>query len=345
MRFGEPQLLWAVWILPLFLSLFLWWTLRRKQQIARRFISERLWTQLTAGISKGRIRLKSSLLILSLALLCLALARPQWGYTEEEVTHQGLDILVAIDTSRSMLAQDIKPDRLTRAKLAALDLMKAAETDRMGLIAFAGTAFLQCPLTFDEEVFKQSVELLNTDILPHGGTALTEAIRVALDAIRSESQNHKILILFTDGEHHEEDMTDILAEAESEGLRVFTIGVGTPGGELLKQKDEDGNEVYIKDAAGNVVQSRLNEALLLQVATETQGAYLPLRDSRTMQQLYELSLEPLPKSDIAAKMMRQYHERFQWPLAFAIVFLVLEALISERRRPKARSQRSHQESV
>src|SRR6185295_8691540 len=156
-----------------------------------------------------------------------ALARPQWGFTWEEAKQRGLDIIVAIDTSRSMLATDIAPNRITRAKLAALELMQKAKNDRLGLVAFAGSAFLQCPLTLDEEAFRQSVNALDIDVIPQGGTAISEAITVSLEAYKDSEDNHKIMILITDGEDHEEGVLEAAEEAAKAGMHVFTIGVGT----------------------------------------------------------------------------------------------------------------------
>src|ERR1051325_5414353 len=148
------------------------------------------------------------LLVISVGLLILTLAQPQWGFAWEEARQRGLDIIVAVDTSRSMLAEDIAPNRLARAKLAALDLMRLAKHDRLGLVAFAGTAFLQCPLTLDDEAFRQSVNQLEVGIIPQGGTALAEAIETALSAFKDTGDNHRILVLFTDGEDHDSGALD-----------------------------------------------------------------------------------------------------------------------------------------
>ena len=171
-----------------------------------------------------------------------------------------------------MLAQDVQPNRLERAKLAALDLLKLARYDRLGVVAFAGTAFLQCPLTLDEEAYRQSVQILEPGIIPQGGTALGEAIETAANAFSEEdSENHKVLILFTDGEDHEEHVLDVVKKVAANGMKIFTVGVGTASGELLKVRDENGNSVFLKDQSGNVVKSRLNEPLLQQIAMAANG--------------------------------------------------------------------------
>src|SRR6185503_6108478 len=317
------------------------WSWRVKQRLLTRFISPRLLALLTAGVSKQRQKIRLALFVIAVASLIFSLSRPQLGFSLEESKQSGLDIVVAIDTSKSMLADDVQPNRLQRAKLAALDLMRLAANDRLGLVAFAGGAFLQCPLSLDEEAFRQSVEFLDVNVIPQGGTALAEAIQTARAAFKEETENHKILVLFTDGEDNDDAEAAIEAarEGKKAGLRIFTIGVGTPNGEVLSTKDPYGNRVFIKDSQGNVVKSRLNESLLQQIAKETDGFYLPLTGARTMDVLYERGLAPLPKSEFSTRTLRQYHERFQWFIGAAILLLLFEMLFPERSvNPKAKVQ-------
>jgi Ca-activated chloride channel homolog len=331
MTFAHSRILWLLAITVPLLAWFFWWAWRRKQILIKQFVQSRLLAHLTVGVSARLQKARMILLTLAVTLLFLALARPQWGFAWEEAHQRGIDIVIAIDTSRSMLAEDIPPNRLARAKLAAVDLMRLAKSDRLGLVAFAGTSFLQCPLTVDEEAFRQSVETLDVGIIPQGGTALTEAIDAALKAFKDED-NHKVLVLFTDGEDHEEGAIVAAEKAARTGLRIFTIGVGTPNGELLRQSDEKGAMTYIKDAEGNVVKSRLNETLLTEIATAGNGFYLPMSGASTMDVLYERGLSPLPKSDLSSKLIRRYQERYYWPLSLAILLLLLEILLPERKR-------------
>src|SRR6266581_8005473 len=330
MRFEHPQLLWLLLALP-GLTAFFWWSWRERRRLIAQFVQSRLLANLTVGVSATRLKVRLALLIAAVGLLVIALARPQWGFDWEEAKQRGLDIVVAIDTSRSMLAEDVQPNRLARAKFAALDLMKEAKNDRLALIPFAGAAFLQCPLTLDEEAFRQSVEALEVGIIPVGGTALTEAIETALTAFK-EGDNFKILVLFTDGEDHDSGALAAAEKAARAGLKVFTIGLGTANGELLRVTDEKGVVSYIKDEQGNVVKSRLNESLLQQIASATGGFYRPLRGAKTMKTLYAERLAPLPKSEISERLVRRYHERYQWPLALALAALLAEMFLPERRR-------------
>jgi Ca-activated chloride channel family protein len=333
-NFASGHVLWLLLVIPPLLVIFFWWAWRERQRLMTQFIQARLLPGLISGVSPARKKIRFALITVAVALLIVALARPQWGFTWEESKQKGLDIVVAIDTSKSMLAEDIAPNRLARAKLAALDLMQQAKSDRLGLVAFAGRAFLQCPLTIDDNAFRQSVEALDVNIIPQGGTALAEAITTALTAFK-EGDNFKVLVIFTDGEDNDENALEAAQAAAKEGMKIFTIGIGTADGELLRVKDAKGRTDYIRDAEGNVVKSRLNEALLQQIAGATDGGfYLPLRGAKSIDTLYEKGLAPLPKSEGQEKLVKRFHERYHWPLAVAIALLLAEMLMPERRRQR-----------
>jgi len=332
MNFANPSMLWLLLVIPPALLTFFWWAGRKRQQLLTQFIQARLLPTLTIGISAKRQRIRMGCLVLAAACLILALARPQWGFDWQEIKQRGLDIVVAVDTSKSMLAEDIPPNRLARAKLAALELMQRAKFDRLGLVAFAGTAFLQCPLTIDDTAFRQSLEVLDVNTIPQGGTALAAAIEAALTAYK-EGDNYKILVLFTDGEDQDSGALEAAEKAAKEGLRIFTIGIGTAEGELLRIKNAQGASDFIRDEEGNVHKSHLNERLLQQIAGATEGGfYLPLRGAKAIDTLYDEGLAKLPTSQHQEKFVRQYHDRYHWPLAVAIVLLLVEVLFPERKR-------------
>ena len=293
MTFAYGHVLWLLLIVLPALVVFFWWAWRERQRLMTQFIQARLLPGLISGVSPMRIKVRFVLITVAFAFLIIAMARPQWGFDWQESKQKGLDIVVAIDTSKSMLAEDIAPNRLQRAKLAALDLMQQAKSDRLGLVAFAGGAFLQCPLTIDDNAFKQSVETLDVNIIPQGGTALAEAINTSLAAFK-EGDNFKVLVLFTDGEDNDENAVAAAEAAAKEGMKIFTIGIGTSEGELLRVKDAKGRTDYIRDDEGNVVKSRLNEALLQQIAGATEGGfYLPMRGARPFS--YRVSIVFAPR--------------------------------------------------
>jgi Ca-activated chloride channel family protein len=339
MRFENPNLLWLLLVLPPALVLFFWWASRQRQKLLEQFIQARLLSALTVGISPARKKIRFGCLVFAVALLVIALARPQRGFDLQEVEQRGLDIVVAVDTSKSMLATDIAPNRLARARLAALELMQRAGTDRMGLVAFAGDAFLECPLTIDNTAFQQCVQALDVNAIPQGGTAIAAAINTALTAFK-ENNHYKVLVLFTDGEDNDTGALEAAQDATKAGLKIFTIGIGTPGGDLLRVTDANGNSDYVRDEQGNVVKSHLNEALLQQIAGAAGGFYLPLRGANTIDTLYERGLAPLPKSEGKERLVRRYHEQFHWPLALAMLLLLAEMFLPERRSPPRRSFRA-----
>jgi Ca-activated chloride channel family protein len=339
MRFENPNLLWLLLVLPPALVLFFWWASRQRQKLLEQFIQARLLSALTVGISPARKKIRFGCLVFAVALLVIALARPQHGFDLQEVEQRGLDIVVAVDTSKSMLATDIAPNRLARARLAALELMQRAGTDRMGLVAFAGDAFLECPLTIDNTAFQQCVQALDVNAIPQGGTAIAAAIKTAQTAFK-EGNHHKVLVLFTDGEDNDTGALEAAQDATKAGLKIFTIGIGTPGGDLLRVTDANGNSDYVRDEQGNVVKSHLNEALLQQIAGAAGGFYLPLRGANTIDTLYERGLAPLPKSEGKERLVRRYHEQFHWPLALAMLLLLAEMFLPERRSPPRRSFRA-----
>jgi len=340
-RFEHSQLLWLLLVVPPVLAGFFWWSERVRRKLLTQFVEARLLAQLTVGLSLMRRKIRFALVIVAVAFLIITIARPQRGYDLEEVQQNGLDIVVAVDTSKSMLATDIAPNRLTRAKLATLELMQKASADRMGLVAFAGDAFLECPLTIDNTAFQQSVQALDVNSIPQGGTAIAEAIKTALTAFK-EKTRHKVLVLFTDGEDNDSEAGALEAaqNAAKEGLKIFTIGIGSAEGTLVTVAGADGNTDYIRDEKGQVVKSKLNESLLQQIATAAGGFYLPLRGANTMDALYERGLAPLPKSESSEKMVRRYHEQFHWPLAFAMLLLLAEMFLPERKKSKVQSPKS-----
>jgi Ca-activated chloride channel family protein len=338
MHWENPNLLWLLLVVPPALALFFWWRERSRQKMLGLFIEARLLSALTVGISPQRRQIRFTLLVLASVFLIIALARPQYGFDLQEVEQSGLDIVVAIDTSKSMLAQDIAPDRLDRTKLAALELMQDAQADRLGLVAFAGQAFLECPLTVDDTAFEQSVQALDVNSISEGGTAIANAIDAA-DSAFKEKGHFKTMILLTDGEDNVNESAALQAaqNAAKDGLKIFTVGIGTTGGDLIRITDANGNSDYVRDADGNVVKTHLNETLLRQIAGATGGFYLPLRGADTMDVLYDRGLAPLPKSEGVGRMIRQYHEQYRWPLAIAILLLLAEMLLPERRKTKGQA--------
>ncbi len=329
MDFAQPKMALLAAVLTPLCGWFLFWTWRRNRDAVHLFVRARLLPDLTSGLSRRRPVVKRVLVTLGLGLVLLGLARPRWGDGEEIVQASGRDIVVCVDVSRSMLANDVAPSRLVRAKLACYDLIAQAKSDRLGLVAFAGTAFVQCPLALDAEAFRQNVAALDPDLIPEQGTSVGEALDEAAEAFSGESGAQKVVILLTDGEDHDEMALSAARRLARAGIHLFTVGVGTPNGEVLKSSDPFGNSVFLKDEDGNPVRSRLNEALLVQIAGAAHGFHLPLRSGQTMKDLYSRGIAPLEATRFESSRQRTRVERFQWPLGAGMLFLLVEFLVSD----------------
>src|SRR5437899_775726 len=265
MTFGAPQWLWGLLLIPALVALFI--RAERHGIIRlREFVSARLLPQLAGTVNRPRRVLRFALQLLGLALAVISLAQPRWSYTFEDVKRKGLDLLIAVDTSRSMLSNDVQPNRLERVKLAARDLINELQGDRVGLIAFAGRAFLQAPLTIDYSAAIDSINDLDTNTIPEGGTNISQAINLAVQTYGKSAVGNRALVIFTDGEELSGDAARAANAAADSGVRIFTIGVGTPEGSLIPIIGEDGGTAFVKDSKGQVVKSKLDEKRLREVA-------------------------------------------------------------------------------
>jgi Ca-activated chloride channel family protein len=304
----------------------------RQRRALDQFIAPQLRTVLTQSLSGPRTRAKRAMYAASIALLFVALAGPQAGYRWEQIKRRGNDIIFAVDTSRSMMTPDVKPNRLERAKLAIDDFVNRLNGDAVGLIAFAGTAFLQTPLTLDYGAFHESLAALDTNIIPRGGTDITSAIHEAEAALQHRPDSDKILILVTDGEDLQGDSLAAAKAAAREGLKIFTVGVGTANGDLIPLPAEQGGG-FLRDREGHLVKSRLDEAALKALAAATGGSYAPLGvENQGLDSIYQEALTPLAKHDLESRAQKVYTQRFQWPLGAALVLLLGSLLIGTRRR-------------
>ncbi len=331
MHFAEPSMLHLFWAV-IVLAVFLFGAIGRRFRVLQRFAVGQLLSEIVPGLSLGRWRLKSVLLAGVFVFSVLALARPQWGFEWQEVKRRGLDILMVVDTSKSMLTTDVKPNRLERTKLAIKDLLKKLNGDRVGLIAFAGDAFLVCPLTVDYSGFMLSLNDLDEHTVGRGGTNLSRAIEEAIRGYDATRNEYKAIVLVTDGDDLEGDALAAARKAKDKGIKIYSIGIGTPEGELVQFVNERGETEFLKDSSGNFVKSRLNEGLLQQIALATGGMYV--RSSGAdfgLDFIYTHELTKLEKHDIEQKMKKHYHERFQIPLAAAVILLLLETCFPTRK--------------
>jgi len=332
LRFAQSYYIYGLWGI-LALVIFFIWAAKKKRLFLRKFAEEPSLAQIASCVNFKAQGIRAFIIISAFVLSLLALMRPQWGFQWQEVKRMGLDILIAVDTSNSMLATDIKPNRLQRSKLAVRDLVKKLRGDRVGLIAFSGTAFLHCPLTIDYNGFLLALNDLGVKTIPRGGTSIEGAIMRAIRSYEGGAKKYKVLIIITDGEYHEGDPIRAAEEAAKENIKIFCVGVGTNEGELIWTIDEDGKRRFLKDRDGTIVKSRLNENVLRKIALITRGMYVRSSGAEFgLDLIYEKRLSKMEKREIKAQMAKRYKERFQIPLGLAVALLAIEPLINDRKK-------------
>lgn len=330
MRLAQPFILYV--FLPIITGMvFYLLSFKNRRRRLEKFVQKELLSELLSSVDLRKQRLKAILILSGIIFSLLSLMRPQWGFHWEELKRYGLDIIIALDTSKSMLAEDVKPSRLERSKLAARDLVRQLNGDRIGLVAFAGDAFLQCPLTVDYNGFLLSLEAVSPETIPRGGTSLSSAIKEAIKSYAAGQKKYKVLIIITDGEDHEGNIESAALEAKKEGIVVFTIGIGTKEGELILVQKESAQKEFLKDQEGSVVKSRLDETPLKKIALITGGSYVRSSSREFgLDLIYREKLAKMEKREFAGRMVKHYEERFQIPLLLALLALLLEPLINDR---------------
>lgn len=323
MRFANTALLNWLLILPILMVLFDFLLSRRQKKMSK-LVDQKLLDQVTYEFSLKQLRNKNYALLACVFCLIVALARPQWGFVTEKIKRKGLDIILAVDVSKSMMTQDVMPNRLERSKLAIKDLLKRINGDRLGLIAFAGQAFMICPLTTDYAGFAMSVDDLSIQSIPVGGTNIEKVIQASLRAFGNEDLKYKAVVILTDGEEEQGDALAAARQAKKKGVKIFTIGIGTKEGDLIQITQEEGRKEFVKDQDGNFVKSSLNEDLLQKIAYITGGAYVRSRGAEFgLDYLYTHELSKWAKREIEEKEEKKYHDHYQLALGLGLMFLWL----------------------
>ena len=330
MTFENPIWLQITPLLILIATALFFYGARKRDGLLGQFAAARLIEKLTAQASPKRLWIKSLCILVALASIGLALAQPQYGVEWSERKVRGLDLVFVLDSSKSMLATDLRPNRLARAKLAVLDLIEQLESDRIGLVAFSGRAFLQTPPTLDYAAFRESLDALDPSTMSRGGSDLGNALREAEKAFPADN-NFKAIILLTDGEDLGGDAIDAAQELAASAIKVYSIGIGTPAGEILRIRNRFGSEAFVRDQAGNPVLTKLDEEALLQISQITGGSYSRL-SAQSLATLYSSVLAILPRAEREAERQERRIERFQWLLAPAVILLILEMLTRRRGR-------------
>ncbi|MCK6529176.1 VWA domain-containing protein [Myxococcota bacterium] len=333
MQFTHPWAFALLWLLPVLLALGVWSHGRRRRAMER-FARMEQFRELLTGANPSWHAARATLFLLAVGLLAFAAAGPRWGFQWEEIRRKGVDVVVALDLSRSMLAQDVQPSRLERAKREIQDLIDMMQGDRVGLVAFAGVAYVQVPLTLDYGVFHVFLDALDTDLVPVQGTDLGAAVDAAVKAFDPASHTGKAVILITDGEDNEGRGLEAARKAKEAGVRIFTVGIG--GGEGAPIPAAEGGGFH-KARGGEMVMSRLDESALQKIALETGGAYVrSVSGDMDLQEIYLRDIrERMEQRDLASTRQKRWEERFQWPLAAALALLFAESWLGRARRRRA----------
>lgn len=325
LRFAAPDYWYFLAVIPLFAAVYIFAAQSRRKRL-KRLGNPRLLAGLMPEASPARVRNKAILFTVSLALLVVAMARPQSGSKLKEAEREGVEIMVAVDVSNSMLARDFEPNRLERTKYALEKVLEGLDEDRVGVIVFAGDAYVQLPITADYLTARNFVSQISTDMVSKQGTALGSAISLAASSFTSGSGNSRIIILVTDGENHEDDPIAAAKHAADQGIKIYTIGVGTPEGAPI----EIGND-FIRDSKGEIVVSKLDEKTLQEIALSSGGAYVRAgSQSMGLQEIIQ-RINETEKTKLAAMVFEEYDEQYQYFLSAAILLLLVEFLLLSRR--------------
>jgi len=326
MRFECLQCLNWLWLLLILLGYFIY-VHKNGKKLLSSWADQQLLGKLVVGLSYKRRWVKRGVFLFGIGLVLFSLARPQWGYKLEQIKRYGIDIVVCLDVSRSMMADDVKPHRLEYAKNQIKDLLKVLNGDRIGLVIFAGTSFAQCPLTLDYGAFKLFLDTVTVDMISRQGTDIGGAIKKAISMFRKGTRKHRAIILITDGEDHEERVEAAINMAKKEGIPVYTVGVGSVEGTPIPVFDENGNRSYLKDRDGNIVLSKMDDVLLKKVALSTGGAYITPKVG--LDKLYSEKISKIEKRKLEEKQRKRYEHRYQIFLFLGFLLLMVEGIIRD----------------
>jgi Ca-activated chloride channel homolog len=330
MRFENPYYLLALLLIPVLISMHLGMRAWRTKAL-NAFGDKHIVKQLFPNLSTTKRTWKTVLFLVAYALLVIGIANPQVGTKLEEIKRSGADLMICLDVSNSMMAEDLKPNRLEKSKRAIAKLIDQLHGDRIGMIVFAGSAYVQLPITTDYSAAKLFLENANTDMIPSQGTAIGEAITLAVQSFGKEEGNGKAIILITDGENHEDDALKATENAVQQGIHIHTIGMGAPEGAPIPVYRGEQNSGFRKDKNGNTVVTKLNEVMLQEIAAEGNGIYVRASNADDGLNTVLDAIAQLDAKEFESKMFSDYEDRFQWFIAPALLLLLIELLLSEQK--------------
>ena len=329
-RFAYPDYLFLLLLIPVLIIAFIIFS-RKKRRDLERFGDVALLQELMPNASRVRPVVKFSILLVALTLLIVGLARPQFGLNEQVVKRQGIEVMIALDISNSMLAEDVVPNRLAKAKQMINRLIDQMPDDKIGMVVFAGNAFVQLPITADNVSAKMFLESISPNLIKMQGTAIGEAISTSVKAFGGESEASRAIILITDGENHEDDAVRQAKEAKEKGIQIYVVGIGKPEGAPIPIP---GTTSYLKDNQGNVVISYLNEDMCREIAAAAKGIYVRADNSNNATKALTKEIDKLAKSDIESHVFMEYNEQYQGFVLLALILLVIDFFIFNRKNKR-----------
>lgn len=330
-RFAHIEFLWLLITIPMFIAAYVYYTRKKRRQLEE-FGDPELLNELMPNASRVRPTVKFSLVMVALTLLIFALAQPQYGTKEQTIKRQGIEVMFALDISNSMMAEDVTPNRLERAKQMLSKLIDKMEDDKVGLIVFAGDAFVQLPITADYVSAKMFMQSIQPDLIKTQGTAIGAAINTCVRSFgEKESEASRVIILITDGENHEDDAKAAAQEAKQKGIQVVVVGIGKTDGSPIPVA---GTNNFMKDRQGNVVVSRLNEEMCKEIAAAGGGLYVRCDNTNTAMRAVQKEMDTLAKADIETKVFTDYNEQYQSFVVLALLILIIDFFIFSRKNKK-----------
>jgi Ca-activated chloride channel homolog len=330
MQFANPLFLYALLVIPVLLLIYIFTQISKKKSLER-FGDSSVIYKLMPLVSKRRGGIKFGIILTVLFLVIVAVARPQFGSKLREVTTEGVEIVIALDVSNSMLAEDIKPNRLEAAKRSISKMLENLDNDKIGLIVFAGNAYTQVPVTTDYTATKMLLSTLSTNVIQEQGTAIGQAIELATKSYSPDNETNKALIIITDGENHEDNPVEAAREAHEKGIVIYTIGLGDTKGTPIPL---EGTSNYRKDNQGSVIMTKLDESMLIEIANAAEGKYIRANNMRIgLNALYE-EIEKLDKMEMESVVYDEYEDVFQYLIFLAILLLLLDYVILNRKNKK-----------
>lgn len=334
MQWFKPDFFQLLWLVP-FLILLLVFGQKKRRNLLRTFGYEKTIQNLIRAHAANRYLVKNTLLVLAVVFFILSLAQPQWGEEKKQLKRKGIDLIFLVDTSLSMLAQDVKPNRIEKIKFILKAFLKNLKGDRVGIVTFAGSGFLQSPLTLDYSAFLLFANAIQVGFIPDPGTNISNGLDIAIRSFPKNEKKHKAIIILSDGETLEGKIDDVADTAKKSGVRIYAIGIGTPDGEPIPLRSQDGKvSGYKKDERGEIVVTKLNEELLQRITKGTDGLYFRASASEAEVDLIYQHLQSLGKKELKERIMIEREDRYQSFLLIGFILLLLETILGDRVRGK-----------